>query len=182
MTPEEIASEYEVVRASVKDPAKFRELYDRYFEMIFRFVFRRVDDEDITADITSQVFFNALKNIKKYEFKGVPFSAWLYRIATNEINRYYRNNNKKQVFSLEEDIFKELVDENVDDHNIDHSGLILNMKNLSEGEAEVLELRFFEEKTFAEISYILEISEAGAKMRTYRALEKLKRLLNHEAK
>lgn len=178
----EIEEEYQVVKLSVKDPSKFQLLYDKYFEVIFNFIFRRTDDEDITADITSQVFFNALKNLKKYKFKGVPFSAWLYRIASNEIANYYKRNKRKKVFSLEEEVFQEIIDDKIDEDNVSSEIVVNAMKILSEGEAEVLELRFFEDKAFAEIAYILDISEASAKMRTYRAIEKLKRHLNVEVK
>ncbi len=179
---EEIKNEFLVVRQSVRDPSKFQVLYDRYFETIFTFVFRRIDHEDVTADITSQVFYKALKNLKKYKFRGVPFSAWLYRIATNEVYLYYKNNKRKQVYSLEEERFQEIIDDNLFDDEIDVSEVIEAMKSLSEKEAEILELRFFEEKPFAEIAYILEISEANAKMRTYRSLEKLKRQLTRKVK
>jgi len=174
---DQIEKEFLIVQQSIKDPSKFQMLYDKYFEVIFRFIFRRVDDENTTADITSQVFYKALKNLKKYRFKGVPFSAWLYRIATNEVAVFYKSNKRRQVFSLEEERFQEIVGENLDDRDVDYSDLIHAMKVLSEGEAEILELRFFEEKPFAEIAFILDISEANAKMRTYRSLEKLKHQL-----
>lgn len=121
-----------------------------------------------------------MKNLKKYRFRGVPFSAWLYRISANEVAAYYKISKKKQVFSLEEDIFSEIVEENMDEEPVDHSELIAKMKTLSDTEVEVLELRFFEGKSFAEIAYILEISEASAKMRTYRSLEKLRKSLKKE--
>lgn len=173
----EIEKEHQVVIQSVKDPSQFQYLYDRYFEAIFRFVLRRIDDEQTTADLVSQVFYKALKNLKNYRYKGVPFSAWLYRIAANEVAGYYKASKKKQIYSLEEDLLAEIVEENAEDAAVDHSALIDTMKSLSDTEVEVLELRFFEEKAFAEIAYILEITEANAKMRTYRALEKLRKAL-----
>lgn len=176
----EIDKEHQVVLQSVKDPSQFQYLYDKYFEAIFRFVLRRIDDEQTTADIVSQVFYKALKNLKSYRYKGVPFSAWLYRIAANEVAGFYKSSKKKQIYSLEEDLLTEIVEENAEDIPIDHSALIEKMKSLSDTEVEVLELRFFEEKAFAEIAYILEITEANAKMRTYRALEKLRQALKKE--
>ena len=178
ISQEEILREFETVKHAVKDPAQFQILYDRYFNVIFNYIYRKIDDEDITADLTSQTFFKALGNLKKYRFKGVPFSAWLYKIASNEVNRHYRQTNKKLVFSFEEHEFEHLIEQNVEeDEELDIGHIIRQMQRLCESDIEVLELRFFESKSFEEIAYILEISEATAKMRTYRAIEKLRKLL-----
>ena len=178
ISQEEILKEFETVQQAVKNPAQFQKLYDRYFTAIFNYVFRKIDDEDITADLTSQTFLKALKNLKKYKYRGVPFSAWLYRIASNEVNRHYRLTNKKQVFSFEEREFENLIEENVEiEEEIDIEYIIQQMHNMSESDIEVIELRFFESKSFAEVAFILGISEANAKMRTYRAIEKLRKLL-----
>lgn len=178
ISQEEILNEFETVQEAVKDPKQFQILYDRYFSAIFNYVYRKIDDEEITADLTSQTFLKALKNLKKYKFKGVPFSAWLYRIASNEVNRHYRQTNKKLVFSFDEYEFENLIEQNVEkDEEIDIDYIIQQMHTMSESDIEVLELRFFESKSFAEIAFILEIAEANAKMRTYRAIEKLRKLL-----
>ena len=175
---EDILKEFEIVQRAVRDPEEFQILYDRYFASIFNYVFRKIDDEDITADLTSQTFFKALRNLKKYKFKGVPFSAWLYRIASNEVNRHYRQTNKKQVFSFDEREFENLLEQHQTySEEVDIEDIIHKMKQMNESDIEVLELRFFEGKGFAEISFILDISEANSKMRTYRAIEKLRKLL-----
>ncbi len=152
--------------------------------MIFRFIFRRIDDEQITADLTSQTFFTALRNLKKYKNLGVPFSAWLYRIATNEVNRYYQNSKRNLVLSLEEPIFQEMIAHSVEVESEGISERILRILNsMCDSDIEVIELRFFESKSFSEMAYILDISEASAKMRTYRAMDKLKVLIkegNHD--
>ena len=119
-----------------------------------------------------------MKHIKKYRYKGVPFSAWLYKIATNEVNKYYRASRRKMVFSLEEGIVYELIQRDEPEKNEEEiERLTRIMRQLNEMEIEVLQLRFFEGKSFAEIAFILEISLASAKMRTYRAVEKLKVLV-----
>ncbi|MDN5203515.1 sigma-70 family RNA polymerase sigma factor [Fulvivirgaceae bacterium BMA10] len=172
---EELIKEKEWISDAQKNPERFSKLYDKYFEGIFHFIFRRTDDEDVAGDLTSQTFLSALQNIKKYEFRGVPFSAWLYRIAANQVNKYYRDHKKKVVFSLEESVAWKLLDEAEEDHQEEKlSRLVSFLEELSSEDMAVLELRFFEEKGFKEIAYILEISESGAKMRTYRAIEKLK--------
>ena len=178
ISQEEILKEFKTVQQAVKDPAQFQKLYDRYFTAIFNYIFRKIDDEDITADLTSQTFLKALKNLKKYKYRGVPFSAWLYRIASNEVNRHYWLTNKKQIFSFEEHEFENLIEQNVEiEEEINIEYIIQQMHNMSESDIEAIELRFFESKSFAEVAFILGISEANAKMRTYRAIEKLRKLL-----
>ena len=178
ISQEEILKEFETVKGAVKNPAQFQVLYDRYFTVIFNYIFRKIDDEDITADLTSQTFLKAMRNLKKYKFKGVPFSAWLYRIASNEVNRHYQLTNKKLVFSFDEQEFENLIEKNTEEEKeLDIDYIIQQMQTMSESDIEVIELRFFESKSFAEISFILEITEASAKMRTYRAIEKLRKLL-----
>jgi RNA polymerase sigma-70 factor (ECF subfamily) len=172
-----------MVREAVKDPARFQILYDKYFTVIFNFIFRKIDDEEITADLTSQTFLKALGNLKKYKYKGVPFSAWLYRIAANEVNRHYRNSKRKVVYSFDESEFENLIEQNAEyEEDLDIGYITRQMQSMCELDIEVLELRFFESKSFAEVAFILDITEANAKMRTYRAVEKLKKLLERRTR
>ncbi|MEO1049934.1 MAG: sigma-70 family RNA polymerase sigma factor [Bacteroidota bacterium] len=176
MSEDAIKAEQEIVQAAKRNAKAFGKLYDKYFEGIFSFVYRRTDDEDIAADLTSQTFFKALQNIKKYEFRGLPFSAWLYRIASNEVNKHYRKTDTKALFSVEEGRVLEIMAESVENADEEQLQLLVKLlKELPTAMVEVLELRFFEGKSFKEIAYILEITESGAKMRTYRAIEALKK-------
>ena len=179
MTEEQIRSEQLLVDRAKQDAAAFALLYDKYFEGIFQFVYRRTDDEAVAGDLTSQTFYKALKNLKRYEFRGLPFSAWLFRIASNEVNKYYYARSKKKVFSLEEERVKEIMDQENEEFSQQHIDILLNTLNeLPTQTMEVLELRFFEGKSFREISYILNIGESGAKMRLYRAVDKLRKKFN----
>lgn len=179
MTDAELEKEREIIERSRKDPRAFGELYEKYFDRIFNFIYRRTDDEELAGDLCSQTFISALNHLSTYEFRGVPFSAWLYRIAGNEINKHYRKNKRKSVFSIEEIRVRELIsqsDESWDEELIQK--LINFMKDLPTDMLQVLELRFFEDKDFKEIAFILDITESGAKMRTYRALDKLRKNFN----
>jgi RNA polymerase sigma-70 factor, ECF subfamily len=176
LSVEEINQELVWIQAAAKDAAQFHKLYDRYFERIFKFIFRRTDNEELTADLTSQTFLKALQNIKKYKPQGVPFSAWLYRIASNEVNDFYRKSKRKVIFSLEESMLSHMFEEEPEE--MDNIKIELLTKFLAELELEemmVLELRFYEEKSFKEMGFILDISEANAKMRTYRTIGKLQK-------
>jgi len=186
LSEDDIRKEYAILERSGKNAQAFGELYERYFDRIFNFIYRQTDDEDLTADLCSQTFLNALKNANRFEFRGVPVSAWFYRIASNEVNKHYRKLKKEKVFSIEEVLVKELIEISNDNLPTGQAGwseelalkLVEYMKELPTDMLEVLQLRFFEDKDFKEIAYILSISESGAKMRTYRALDRLRKNFN----
>ena len=176
MSEAEILHEYSILDRSKKEPKAFGELYEKYFDRIFSFIYRQTDDEDLTADLSSQTFLTALKNVERYEFRGVPFSAWLYKIASNEVNKHYRKKKRTQIFSIEETRVRELMDqanEGYDEEVIQR--LMDYLKELPTDMLHVLQLRFFEDKDFKEIAFILDITESGAKMRAYRALDRLRK-------
>ncbi|MFN3839375.1 MAG: RNA polymerase sigma factor [Cyclobacteriaceae bacterium] len=180
MLPEdEIRHEYAILEQSGKNPEAFGELYEKYYDKIFNFIYRQTDDEDLTADLCSQTFLNALKNSSRFEFRGVPVSSWFYRIAANEVNKHYRKQKKTRVFSIEEVKVRELIDRSNESWDEELIQRLLNyLKDLPTEMLEVLELRFFEDKDFKEIAFILKITESGAKMRTYRALDRLRKNFN----
>ncbi len=176
MSEEEIRSEYAILEKSRKNPDEFGFLYKKYFDRILGFVYRQTDDEDVAADLTSQTFLNALKNVDKFTFRGVPVSAWFYKIASNEVNRYYRKKKSDKTFSLEEDKIRNLYEQANDDWDDETINQLLGfMAKLPAEMLEVLNLRFFEDKDFKEIAFILDITESGAKMRAFRALDSLRR-------
>ena len=179
MSEAEILQEYSILDRAKKKPQAFGELYEKYFDRIFNFVYRQTDDEDLTADLTSQTFLIALKNVDRYQFRGVPFSAWLYKIASNEINKHYRKQKQTKVFSIEEVRIRELMEQVDEEYNEEIIHRLMNyLKELPTDMLQVLELRFFEDKDFKEIAFILDITESGAKMRTYRALDRLRKNFN----
>lgn len=183
MSEAEIKEEYLILERSKKDSRAFGELYEKYFDRIFNFIYRQTDDEDLAADLCSQTFLNVLKNVDRYQFRGVPFSAWLYKIATNEVNKFYRKRKNIKVFSIEELRVRELMEQANEDWDEELiQELLRYLNNLPTDMLEVLHLRFFEDKDFKEISFILDISESGAKMRTYRALDRLRKNFNLQIK
>lgn len=183
MTEDEIRKEEQVIERSKKDPRAFGELYEKYFDRIFNYILRQTDHEELAGDLCSQTFVNALNNINRYEFRGFPFSAWLYKIAGNEVNKHYRKNKGNKIFSIEELKVRELVEQGVDDWDEELiTRLLKYMNELPTDMIQVLELRFFEDKDFKEIAFILDMTESGAKMRTYRALDKLRSNFNLKVK
>src|SRR5205809_7240109 len=94
-------AERELVERAKEDPDAFGALYDRYFPQIYRFAYSRVRDQSLAEDVTSEVFFKALRNIKRYTYSGHPFSSWLYQITLNAIADHYRGQHGEEV-ELEE--------------------------------------------------------------------------------
>jgi RNA polymerase sigma-70 factor (ECF subfamily) len=150
-------------------------LYEHYFEEVFRFAWSRVKDRDLAGDLTSQTFSKALVALPKYKSQGVGLGAWLMRIALNQINMHFRKAKRDAEVPLTLDVADRLLEEvssPVDDAR--RQRLIDGLNQLQEHEVALIELRYFEQRRFAEIGEILGISEDNAKVRTYRALGALK--------
>ena len=179
-TDTDLKLELQQLEAAKLNPARFDVLYDKYYRSIFVFVYRRTGDEELTADITSQVFLKALINIKKYEYKGVPFSAWLFRIAFNEINMYFRKNNADRVVSLEKGSVKEMITEVKEDDNSDaEKRMMAALGKMNAEDIQLIELRFFEKRSFAEVGNIIGVTENNAKVKVYRILDKIKKIMGN---
>ena len=180
VTQKAMQEEWVEVQTAQKNPAKFRVLYIHYYESIFRFVYKRMADEALAADVTSQVFLKAMQQLHKYTFKGVPFSAWLFRIASNEVAQYFRKNAKNRVVTLEERTAANLEDEFEDKEELEVNIEVLKavIQDLKPDEVELLELRFFEKRPFKEIADILAITENNAKIKVYRLLQKMRKRLD----
>lgn len=175
---EQMFKEMEIIERSKKDPQHFGPLYDRYYEPIFRYIYQRMDDQDLAFDTTQQVFMKALQNIGKFEFRGVPFVSWLYRIAHSEVHQLFRNNKAERTVNIEsygiQDMLKELEEE---DMEVYHRKIAEAIAQLPQEDLQLIEMRFFEKRPFKEIGEILELTENYAKIKLYRVLDKVKKLI-----
>lgn len=171
-------SESEVIRLAKKQQEYFGLLYEKYFDQIFRFVFKRLGgDEETAGDLTQQTFIKAMANIQKYTDMGLPFSSWLYRIAQNEVSMHFRSSKKTKTVCIEQQAVLGLLDEVTPTHRMsmeEQEKLVQLLNELEQEQCDLIELRFFQGIGFREISEIYNITEANAKMRVYRILEKLK--------
>ncbi len=175
VTVKATATDELLVVAAQQNPARFAALYEKYYAQILGFVYQRVTTKDDAFDITQQVFLQAMLALPKYEFRGFPFSSWLYRIAINEMNGIFRKNEKRRGINIEPEFLKGIVEEMNGDTDDEREQAVLKvLATLEEDDLQIIELRFFEKRPFKEIAEILEINEASAKMRVYRILEKLR--------
>lgn len=174
-TEEQISSEYQMVEAAKKDTKNFRPIYNQYYEVVYRFIFQRIGDEEITSEITSEVFYKTLQNLQKYEFRGLPFSSWLLRIAHNETIKYYRKVSKSRVVKLQTEHLQNLTEEENENYLEELKPALLNaLKGLKIEDLQLIEMRFFEGRAFKEMAEIMDKKESAIKMKVYRILEKLK--------
>ncbi len=181
----EVQSDESLIDRAKKDPQAFRGLYERYYRLIFNFILKRVNEKETSADITQQVFFNALTGLKRYEHQGHAFSAFLYRIAINECNQYFRHHKKARFVAFLPEYSEHMREELIvtEEDNIDlHERLGRAVGQLDHEQLLLLELRFFERKPFGEIAYLLNVTENLAKVKTYRLLDKLKTMIENEKK
>jgi len=176
----DIQSEEEILRKAIINPNYFAPIYNKYYLMIFNFVLQRVENEVFASEIVSDVFAKAIFNLKKYKFKGIPFSAWLYRVAYNEIITTFRKQKRNRTVNIPDGYSNLLGIEEEEEEEEDNSLSIKQLKKclqkLKPNEVELIEMRFFEERAFKEIGEILEITTENARVKTHRAIKKLQKI------
>jgi RNA polymerase sigma-70 factor, ECF subfamily len=182
-------NEEELLLRIKKNPAEFSEIFILYYKPIFGYIFRRTGKFDDTADIAADTFYKAFTHIKNFSYKGISIKIWLYRIATNEVNLYFRFRQKHE--SLFDKI--DFVDKNKFSNYLSEDKIELErelqkheqfltvlkeLKTLPVKYQEVISLRYFEGKENKEISEILNIKEGTLKSLLSRGLEKLRKKCN----
>jgi len=160
----------------------FGYIYDQFLEPIYRYIFLRVSSVGIAEDLTGEVFFKALKSLKKYKKrKNLPFSAWLFRIAKNILVDHYRKH------LVTDEIPETIVDEsNMADSKkktnlgIEKKRILTAIQELPEMQAQAITLKYFSDLKNSEISQILEKSETAIRILQSRGLKKLRNLLEEK--
>jgi len=161
--------ERQLIEDAQKDPSRFAELYEANFERVYAFVVRRVQDRHEAEDLTAEVFHHALANLARFEWRGVPFAVWLFRIAANAIAD--RGRRKKQTVDPE-------LAEDLDQsswHDIERRATLFQLvDSLPEDQRYVVVQRFVEQKTVKDIAKEFGRSEGAIKQLQFRALETLR--------
>ena len=178
-TEDKLLIELKWIKYAQENPRGFEPLYNKYYEQILRYIYQRIDDKETAYDIASQVFLKALNNIHKYEYRGVPFASWLYRIAKSELYQSFRDKKARRTVNVDTSNLSEMIDEMEEDTTEDTRKILIQMiKKLKEEEVQLVELRFFEKRSFREIGEILDITENNAKVKSHRVINKMKKLFN----
>ena len=173
--------ERSLVEAAQRDASRFAEIYERYFDLVYAYVVRRVRDRAVTEDLTSEVFRKALQNLPRFKWTGAPFGAWLIRIASNLIaDRAKRAG--REVMADEPSLDAAAIDEPVNSQsqqsNLEaaerRAHLFRLVEALPDDQRRVVAMRFAEEKSISEIAAELNRSEGSIKQLQFRALQKLR--------
>ena len=172
-SPEQ-AEERLLVAAAQKDPTRFAELYEINFERVYAFVVRRVSDRDAAEDLTSEVFHKALANLRRFEWRGVPFAAWLLRIAANAIADRAQRVGKELVVDDPPELGEE-ASADIDLEEAERRARLFRLvAKLPADQRRVIAMRFAEEKSIHEIAEALGRSEGAVKQLQFRGLENLR--------
>ena len=159
-----------LIEAAQHDPSRFAELYEENFGRVWAFVIRRVRDRAAAQDITSEVFHQALANVKRFEWRGVPFAAWLYRIASNAIADYFAKAAREQNSGERE---SEVPPHEIEDIER-RTSLYRFVDRLPAEQRRVLTMRFGEERSIREIASAIGRSEGAVKQLQWRGLQTLR--------
>jgi RNA polymerase sigma-70 factor, ECF subfamily len=157
------------------DPNLFLQLYEQYIDRIYAFAYRRTHDDPAARDITSATFEKVLRNLHRYQSRSISVSAWLYRIARNEVVNYYRQ--RWTFLPLHNQYPAKLNVERTVQAQQDQDALHIALSHLSQAEREVITLRYLDELSSTEVAEILGCSVDNLYVRLHRALGKLRKQL-----
>ncbi len=166
-----------LVMASSGDVEAFGILYDRYVGKIYNYVYYRTGNQHDAEDLTERVFFRAMNHIRNYQNRGLPISAWLYRIAHNLIANWHRDNSRKREISLDDGIFIKEQHEHLEKaiiHAEEKERLLRIIRSLPSDRQQLLILKFVERLSNAEIGRIMGRTEGAIKSLYHRTLISLR--------
>lgn len=175
-----VASELDekvLIETAQRDPRHFAALYRMHFDRVYAFVSRRVATRSDAQDLTAEVFQQALANLGRFEWRGVPFAAWLYRIAANAVTDHHHRTVRDQNVPPNPEPGREELE-----GAERRAALYRAVHDLPADQRRVIEMRFAEDRTIAEIARMLGRSEGAVKQLQFRALGGLRaRLDEHDA-
>jgi RNA polymerase sigma-70 factor (ECF subfamily) len=173
LTAKELAAERLLIEASQKDLRRFAELYERYFNRVYAFALTRTGNRTAAEDVSAETFRRALQNLSKFEWRDVPFSAWLFRIAANVAADFSRQ-------TAHQSPLDDLPDEQTPSWETDmteieeRARLFALLKRLQKDQQRVVIMRFAQERSSREIAQAIGRSEAAVKALQFRALQNLR--------
>lgn len=166
--------ESDLIQRAKSDPHAFGELYDLYVKKIYNYIYYRTGNHQDAEDLTARVFQRALQHIPNYQDRGVPFSAWLYRIAHNLVANWHRDQSRRKVVTLDESITTTTAGRNIPEKvavdNQRQDQLLELIRQLPPERQQLIILKFVERMSNAEIGKIMGRSEGAVKSLYHRTL------------
>ncbi len=175
----QLEAERRLIEASKRQPRRFGQLYERYFDRVYAFALTRTRDRTAAEDVTAETFRVAFENLARFEWRGVPFSAWLFRIATNAATDQARLASRAQTLDASE----VMQDESWEAHLIEvetRARLFELVERLPGDQRRVIVMRFGQEKSVREIAGALNRTEGAVKLLQHRAMQKLRAWVGDE--
>lgn len=163
-----------------RDPEAISELYRRHVDAIYRYTYFRVSDSAVAEDLTAEVFLRALESIENYTDTGLPFSAWLFKIAHARVIDHWRRQERHPQVALDESLPGEKQDGETLEIQERDAALGRAIRRLSPDQQQVITLRFYAGLSNAEIAAIMNKTAGAVKALQHRALASLARLLEQE--
>lgn len=175
---EDLRQEQSLIEAAKINPEAFGELYERYFSRIYNYAYNHTGDAALAEDVTAQTFKQALENFHRYEWRGVPFGAWLYRIASNTVVGYHRKSRPSIAFedALETPVETPTPEEAFisGERNVEITAAV---RKLPEAQQQAIILRFAQNFSYQEIADTINRSEGAVKQLIHRGLVTLRSTL-----
>lgn len=162
-----------LIERAKEDKEAFGQLYELYVDRIYNYVYYRTGNIADAEDLTAKIFMRAMKHIPRYQDQGVPFSAWLYRIAHNLVANWHRDNSRRQIVALDDITHWHVGDESPEfaTQLLEDKTLLLGaIRRLPADRQELLSLKFVERLSNAEIGDIMGRSEGAIKSLYHRTL------------
>ena len=177
-----LSEERALIEAAQRDRSRFAELYENNFERVYAYIARRVrdgagGDRDEAQDLTAEVFHLALKNLPHFEWRGAPFAAWLFKIASNEIADRSKSIAKRRA-NENGLLFQETADCSETPSRVEDAErsarLFKLVEQLPRDQSRVIVMRFAEDKSIREIASALGRTEGSVKQLQFRGLQNLR--------
>jgi len=168
------ADEQLLVEAAQRDPRRFAELYELNFHRVYAYIARRVQSREEAEDLTSEVFHQALAKLKQFEWRGVPFAAWLFRIAANAIADRWKRVGRESGDPVPDDL-EENATTGTHSEDVEQCAVLSQLvESLPADQRRVIIMRFIEQKSIREIAQEIRKTEGAVKQLQFRALGKLR--------
>jgi len=181
-SPLTLATEKKLVAQSQQgDQDAFTALYRNYVQAIYRYCFFRVQDPDHAEDLTADVFLKAVDGLSRYNERGLPFGAWLFRIAHDRVVDFYRKAGRRPVVELTDDFVSEDLSPDVSiEITESREQLYEAISHLTDEQQAVIQFRFMENWSLEDTGRMMNKSANAIKALQHRALQSLQRYISQQ--
>ncbi|HNR96507.1 MAG: ECF RNA polymerase sigma factor SigW [Chloroflexi bacterium ADurb.Bin180] len=172
-----------LVERAQQDPLAFAALYDQYVDRVYNYIYQRTGNHGDAEDLTARTFLKAFVHLQRYRFRGIPFAAWLYRIAHNAVANWHRDSHRHQMVALDAIVERSREDDRPEDlaaTQEEHAVLLRAVRSLPAERQQLLILKFSEGLSNAEIGRIMHRTEGAIKSLFHRTLMTLREELDRQ--